>query len=304
VTPSSTTPSPRATTSEPAAETTATPPPPGPAAPAPPAVTAPAAGGSTVIAANALTVAGTGQAGARILVSAVAAGGQAITETTLGRIPVGGDGTWSAAVDCAQLADGPATLSFTQVQDQAPSAPVARTVAFDRRADPPTIDTLDTGNGAFTGYLDPIVEGTAEPGATVEIRVDGTGVASTTARADGTWSSSPLSGLGTGQHTLTARQTDVAANVSAPTSANFRLRSPELNAQGGAQAITIGLSGPGGLGVTISGEAGPWQTVTLPHVGNWTETYQWASVGEHTFGAAASDGQRTGPRATQRVTIH
>jgi hypothetical protein len=166
------------------------------------------------------TLTGTGTAGDTIRVTLP---GGAVLVTT-----VAADGTWSVTPGDAQaLANGANTLTVTAV-DPAGNASSATplTITVDSAAAAPSPMDLaassDTGSSDtdnLTRLTTPTLTGSgAEPGATVTLYdTDGTTVLGTgLADAGGNWSitSTPLSA---GAHTLTARQTDLAGNRSAPT---------------------------------------------------------------------------------------
>ncbi|MEZ4335498.1 MAG: OmpA family protein [Sandaracinaceae bacterium] len=62
-------------------------------------------------------------------------------------------------------------------------------------------------DGSVTSDPTPVITGRGEPGATVEIRVDGTVVGTVTVMADGTWSFSGITPLPDGRYTIEARLT-------------------------------------------------------------------------------------------------
>ncbi|UDY22419.1 Ig-like domain-containing protein [Nocardioides sp. Kera G14] len=60
----------------------------------------------------------------------------------------------------------------------------------------------------------PTIYGTAEPGATVGVYIDGTKVGTTTSGSNGVWAFTPTTPLSVGDHTVTATATDAAGNTS------------------------------------------------------------------------------------------
>ncbi|MBN8524581.1 MAG: Ig-like domain repeat protein [Planctomycetes bacterium] len=96
-------------------------------------------------------------------------------------------------------------------------------VTIDPLANAPAIASVSAPAGAQPGWTNqvrPTVAGTADHGSTVDVFVDGTPVASTTADAAGAWSVAIGRDLTTGTHSITATQTDIAGNgESAPTAA-------------------------------------------------------------------------------------
>ncbi len=60
----------------------------------------------------------------------------------------------------------------------------------------------------------PTLSGTAEPNATVTLRVDGVAIGTTVANGLGVWIFTPDTPIAEGPHTLTAVATDAAGNTS------------------------------------------------------------------------------------------
>lgn len=127
----------------------------------------------------------------------------------------------------------------------------------DTEALPPVVSTVDTANG----LVDPVLSGTAEPGASIFVTVQSsTPVALAASEApapdaiaasDGSWSLT-YSGLPAGDHVLVVTQQDVAANLSGPSAPiPVMLWSP---------TITLDLKLPGWR-VTVSGK--PHATVQI-----------------------------------------
>ncbi|MFE8598529.1 DUF1214 domain-containing protein [Archangium violaceum] len=67
--------------------------------------------------------------------------------------------------------------------------------------------------GAVVNTSAPVVSGTAEPGSTVTLFLDGVSVGSTTTHDTGTWSFTPGTALAQGRHAVTARATDAAGHT-------------------------------------------------------------------------------------------
>ncbi|KFC91944.1 Ig-like domain-containing protein, partial [Leminorella grimontii] len=63
------------------------------------------------------------------------------------------------------------------------------------------------------------ITGSGKAGSTIKIYDGATLLGSTTVASDGSWSFTPASDLGQGAHSITATATDLAGNVSNPTSA-------------------------------------------------------------------------------------
>lgn len=90
-----------------------------------------------------------------------------------------------------------------------------------------TIDTLPPAapsiiapaDGSVTSQLRPPFSGTAEPGATVSVRIDGAVAGTATADSNGSWTFTPSSDLADGPHPFSATAADAAGNTSGPSPA-------------------------------------------------------------------------------------
>ncbi len=146
--------------------------------------------------ATTITVGGTAEASATVTVyvDGVSAG----TTTALA------DGTFSLVVSVSEGARAVTASAVDALANASGiSAPVSVLVDWTAPA-APSLAALTSPTSATTVT----VAGTAEPGATVEILVDGTVVATLVAAADGTFSAPVV--LGEGSHAVTATATDVA----------------------------------------------------------------------------------------------
>src|SRR3546814_11150249 len=70
--------------------------------------------------------------------------------------------------------------------------------------------------GAVLSDTTPTVTGTGEPGAEVEVKVDGIPIGTAPVGVDGSWSLPLTDPLSDGSHNITAEQTDEAGNTSDP----------------------------------------------------------------------------------------
>ncbi|MRV73970.1 DUF4214 domain-containing protein [Duganella sp. FT92W] len=142
--------------------------------------------------------------------------------TLLGTTTADGGGNWS--LTSGSLGDGSHTLKVTQTNgsSQTSSLSSGLSLTIDTAASAPT--KLGVASGSDSGTLGdgisnagtPAITGTAEANATVQLYdTDGTTMLGTAAaNGSGAWSIT-TSTLTSGSHTLTAKQTDVAGNVSA-----------------------------------------------------------------------------------------
>jgi hypothetical protein len=87
-------------------------------------------------------------------------------------------------------------------------------------ADPAAPTLNRPADGEATNDTTPTFSGRAEPGAEVEIFVDGSSIGTTTANSDGDFAFTPTTPLAAGQHEAFVRATDAAGNDSSPSNTN------------------------------------------------------------------------------------
>ncbi len=151
--------------------------------------------------------------------------------------------------------------------------------------------------GQKLGQLKPAISGTAEAGSTVTIVLDSLNAGTVTAAGDGTWSWTPSSDLSDGAHTVRARTTDGAGNVSVDSATRSFLvdtTPPVISLTGanpmqvtagstftdpGATAVDV-VDGPiDQLAITVTG------SVDTNTVGSYTLTYQTVDAAGNTASA-------------------
>jgi len=248
-------------------------------------------------AATSVPVTGTGLPGATVSVSVPGRAG------SLGTAVVAPDGRWELTADLSGLADGSWTLHVTQTTADGTSAPTPFTIAIDRTALAPVIASVDTGSGAEAGRLAPILHGTAEPGATVDLFDQGSPLATVTADDTGAWTSPELIVLPV-DYALTARQTDRLGNVSPfTTDVSGTAVVPAVTASGSPSLVTLGVQGEPGTTVEVwaDGRRSPY-TLTLDASGRADAVYSWSS-GDHRIGVVAVYGSRHGVLSDVPVTL-
>lgn len=118
------------------------------------------------------------------------------------------DGNWSIDLPEA-LAEGEHTIGAQSTIDDSVGPLTEITLTVDLSA-PSVVITNPTGSVPVNGPVI-VVSGTAEPGATVEIFVDGEKIGETTADENGDWTFEVT--LPTGEHTIEATSTDEAGNT-------------------------------------------------------------------------------------------
>ncbi|MFT3707217.1 MAG: Ig-like domain-containing protein [Archangium sp.] len=138
-------------------------------------------------------------------------------------------GGWTAQL--SNLAPGPHTLVAT-ARDLAgllSAATPVRNFSVDLVAPNAPIIVMPSENQVL-GNPRPVISGTAEANATVEVSVDGTQLGSGVADGSGAWSFTPSAPLAVGVHRATARAVDAAGNqspASAPRTFFIDLTAPE-----------------------------------------------------------------------------
>ena len=191
---------------------------------------------------------GTGEPGATL--SGVYASGEMSTE-------VGADGTWQVR-PTAPLPDGTATVLFTQTDaagNRSETAAVSLTI--DTVALPPTVTALPADPIIYL----PVITGSGEPGATVQVDSDGIPVGTAPVDDAGGWSFA-LPDPGIDGTRVSATQTDLAGNTSGSSdpSAALTFIRPSIDSpadgetipsDNGATVVTVQLSGIEGMQVEI-----------------------------------------------------
>ncbi|MCK7453679.1 BapA/Bap/LapF family large adhesin [Enterobacter chengduensis] len=120
----------------------------------------------------------------------------------------------AVATDAAGNTSGVSNTWTLTIDSVAPAAPVITHA----------IDDVPEGTGALnsndsTNDTTPTLNGTAEPGSTVTVRLDGADIGTATVDGSGAWVYTPTVPLGEGPHTFTVVATDAAGNTSQPSSA-------------------------------------------------------------------------------------
>jgi len=204
-------------------------------------------------------------------------------------------GMWTVTPS-APLADGAysATAAGT---DAAGNETTDGPVDFQILTVGPSTTITQPAPGTVTNNQSPTITGTSDPGATVEVFVDGVSIGETTADENGDWTIDLTTLLPEGEHTIGARATD-----------GLGLEGPitEVTITVDLTAPTVVITSPSGTGtipgptITISGTAEPGATVeifvdgekvgetTADGDGNWTfETM--IPDGSHTIEATSTD---------------
>jgi uncharacterized repeat protein (TIGR01451 family) len=174
-------------------------------APAPPRITSPADGTQTRSTTPGIT--GTGEPGTLIQVF--------IDGDLVGTVMTDANGGWTFT-PTSPVADGMHTIAARALDASGNSSEPSTPVTVNVDTKPPEAPVItQPPDGAITNNSSPTIAGTSEPGAQIEVFVDGTLVGTTTAGADGNWryTLTPMQALSDGEHVVTARATDTVGNV-------------------------------------------------------------------------------------------
>lgn len=214
--------------------------------------------------------------------------------TLLGTTSADGSGNWSITSSTLAQGSHSITAKATDAAGNVSSASSARAVIIDTSASAPAALALaaasdhgSSNSDRITNLATPQISGSAEAGASVRLYdTDGTTVLGTaTADNSGNWSITSSS-LGNGSHSLSAKQTDIAGNVSAAS---------------GTLSITIDLATPSAPAApqlsssSDSGAQGDNHTeITTPTFTGTAEAYAsvrlYDSDGTTVLGSTSADG--------------
>lgn len=117
----------------------------------------------------------------------------------------------AVATDAAGNTSGVSNTWTLTIDSVAPAAPVITQVLDDV---PERLGALNPNDS--TNDTTPTLNGTAEPGSNVTIRLDGTDLFTVQVDDNGTWTYTLTTPLGSGPHTFTVVATDTAGNTSQP----------------------------------------------------------------------------------------
>jgi hypothetical protein len=139
------------------------------------------------------------------------AGNVTVTVGTVSTMVPCAGGTFSATLDVRALADATMVVVRASQTTAAGTGSDVRTVKKDATAPMGTLVTDPKANHTFTSNT-PTFNGTAEPGATVTIFVNGNPVGTTIADNTGAWTFTPSTPIADGQYVVTASARDAAGN--------------------------------------------------------------------------------------------
>lgn len=256
-------------------------------------ITLPAQG--TVSNNNQPTITGNSEPGATLEITITDAQGM-IVETL--SVSADDQGAWS--VDSAMtLADGEYTINATAA-DAANNTAMADPITWTVDATAPMVMISSPAQGTTTRETTITLEGSAEPGASVEIFVDGVKVDEVTADANGQWSMT-IADLSVDEHTFEATSSDEAGNQGSSgqvtitieaTPAPVVITSPTQGSTVTEPTVIVSGTGEPGATVTVTVN-GEEETGTVKEDGTWSVEVTFAADGEQTITATDGEQQTT-----------
>jgi MYXO-CTERM domain-containing protein len=221
--------------------------------------------------------------------------------TPVGTATADAAGNWSFT-PVVPLADGPHSVNATAQDAAGNTSPSSATNTFTVDTMGPAAPVVTTpADGSVTNDSTPAYSGTAEPGSTVTVFVDGVAVGTTTADAAGNWTVTSTTALPEGPHTVNANAEDALGNTSpssAPNTFTVDTTAPAAPvvttpANGSSTTDTTpaysGTAEPGST-VTVFVDGASVGTTTADASGNWSLTQPTAlAAGQHTVKATATD---------------
>lgn len=272
-----------------------------------PVITVPASGATT---GQTPTISGTGIEGASLTVY------DTDGSTVIGTTTVGTGGAWSL-VPATPLALGAHTITATQQVGDAVSGPsnaVPFTVVDQTAPAAPVITSPD--DGSTTNDTTPTVLGTGEPGATVEVTIDGDVIGTAPVSSGGEWTLDVPTPLADGSHTATATQTDAAGNTSpvsdpvtfaidATAPAARVITAPADGTVTSDPTPTITGTGEAGATIEVTANGTPVGTTVVEPDGTWSLVSAALEDGLNTLVATQTDpaGNESAESAPVDITV-
>jgi hypothetical protein len=219
-------------------------------------------------------------------------------------------GVWTLTLpEGDALAEGDYTVVAT-VTDAAGNASSA---SGEVRIDLTAPDVPEVAAIGLTNNPTPTIAGTAEPGSTVEVFVDGESVGTTTADDNGDWFLTPANPIGSGDRSITATATDAAGNTSEPStpqSASFDFDAPEVPTvdplgNTNVNPPTITGTADAGSRVTVYADGEPIGETIANEFGVWSFTPDEPMAdGQYSITATATDeAGNTSELSTQKSLV-
>jgi len=269
--------------------------------PLPPLVSSPVAG--STLASGTPTYAGSSEPNSAVSVE--------VDGVVVGTVTTSASGQWTLLAP-SPLTDGPHSIRARATDAIGNDSAPGPAVAFSVDSTAPSVPTFSApSSGAFVNTGRPLLQGSADPGSVVTLRVDGTIVGTTVASSTRAFTFALPSALTEGPHQVTAQAADAVGNtssvsasrpftvdtvapaapaVSEPASlATIGLTSPTVRGTAEANAIVTVIIDSVVAGTAVADSAGAWSFTTAP-----------LSEGQHSVSGTARDAAgNSSPAATQ-----
>lgn len=253
------------------------------------AITSPAMGSTTSD--STPEIRGTGEPGAIVTVS--------VDGAAIGTAVVAADGTWVLEVPTA-LANGTHTAEAVARDTVGNTARAETTFEVDART---TVDIVAPASGSVTSDATPTISGTAAPGATVVVRVDGVEVGTVMAAADGTWSIDVTTSLADGSHMAEATATDGFGNTATDTS-TFTVDTETRVEITAADGTSVAGTGEPGASIVVEIDGRMYGAVVVGADGTWSVTLdEPLAPGSHDATATATDAAGNTAIDTETIVV-
>ena len=209
------------------------------------------------------------------------------------------DGEWTNSDSANYTASENGTYTF-EIEDNAGNVTTKTVTISNIDKTPPVAPVITSPEyGAVTNNNKPTITGTGEAGATVTV-YDGTAsIGTAVVAANGTWSLTLTTELADGTHAITAKQTDIAGNVSAVSNTvnltiDTTVVAPIITAPASGvidnNKPTITGTGEAGATVTVYDDATPIGTAVVAADGTWRLTLITALIdGPHAITSKQTD---------------
>ncbi|MBY5927455.1 Ig-like domain-containing protein, partial [Halomonas sp. DP4Y7-2] len=238
-------------------------------------------------------------------------------DTELGSVEANGSGNWTFT-PTAPLAEGSHSLTVTATDAAGNTSEASDAVEL-------TVDTTAPDAPVINPTDGSVISGTAEPGSTIELDVDGDGASDLTTTADettGDWSVAPDTPLAD-DTVVTVTATDAAGNTSPETSLTVDAAAPAtpiiaevMDDEGGVTGALTSGDSTDDTTPTLSGTAEAGSTVTIfdgdtelgsveaNGSGNWTFTPTAPlAEGSHSLTVTATDAAGNTSEASDAVEL-
>ncbi len=175
-----------------------------------------------------------------------------------------GSGNWSYT-PASPIADGPHDITITATDGSGNASAASPALSLTVDTTPPSqasVPALVSGTSPLN-INEPPFSGTADPGSTVTVYVDGIVIGTTMADGSGNWTYTPSGPIADGIHTVTVTATDAAGNVGSVSPSMSLTVDTTPPAQASIPALAAGASPVNNNEPPLKGTAEAGSTVTI-----------------------------------------